>query len=146
MKKSFSVALYYEMLKKIVRMDIDAYATHLLTRKNLRKLLVPAIIGCEYSGKEAVDTNTIKPKQVNFHPTMNVGLAKLLPYQIGQKTPCGNRVGACAENMSGNSVLWQLNDANQNIPELKDLKFTVALRPRTFSKVPTCDNCLTVFN
>lgn len=146
MNKSYSVALYYDMLKTIVAMDVKAYSTHLLTKKDLRKLLAPAIIGCEYSGKDAVDTNTIKPQQVNFHPAMSDGLKKLLPYIVGQKTPCRNRVGACAENVSGNSVLWQLNDAHQIIPQLKDLRFTVALRPRTFTLVPTCDNCLTVFN
>lgn len=146
MKKSLSIALYYNMLKRIVTMDVKAYATHLRTKQDLRKLLAPAIIGCEYNGKDAIDTNTLIPTQIIFHPVMSDGLKKLLPYKVGQKTPCRNRVGACAENVSGNSVLWQLNDANQKIPELWDLDFTVALRPRTFSLVPTCDNCLTVFN
>lgn len=146
MKTSKSFELYRELFVRVVEMDIKAYSAHLLTKKSLRKLLAPVIIGCKYNGESAIETTTQYPEDIVFHQKMQDGLNKLLPFKVGQKTQCGNRVGACAENVSGNAVLWRVDASNRPIPELNDLEFTVALRPRTFRHVNTCDNCLTVFN
>lgn len=113
MKSSYSSALYYKLLTRIVAMDVKGYFTHKQTKKSLRKLLASAIIGCEYDVRSAIETNTLTPNDVKFHLSMDIGLQKLLPYPIGQKTPCGIRVGACAENVASNEVLLKLEAHNQ---------------------------------
>ena len=54
-------------------------------------------------------------------------------------------VGTCAEDYASNQVLESCYSQNNRYPNLKDLKFTLPIRPRTYQWRKFCDVCKTIF-
>lgn len=60
---------------------------------------------------------------------------------IGETTEkCDNILGKCAEQHSGNNYMKQFHE-NQ----LKNLNFSITIRPRTGQCIATCANCKEIF-
>ena len=86
------------------------------------------------SGKVAPGSSGQPLPSESVHPELLNRASKVGEY--GEKTLCGNRLGACAEFMSANKL------AN-NGSRVQNIRFTAAFRRDEL--IPTCENCLNVF-
>lgn len=60
---------------------------------------------------------------------------------IGKSTKlCGNILGKCAEQHSGNNYMKEAHE-----PNLTNLKFSPTIRPRTGQAIKPCKNCKNIF-
>lgn len=59
----------------------------------------------------------------------------------GKRNECNNYIGACAEPHSAKTVMME-----HPVPNVEDLAFSYAYRPRTKSVLRYCRNCTEVFN
>lgn len=81
------------------------------------------------------------PQSASFHPTLRNKLVLL--GKIGQKRSsaiCGNIIGKCAEVHAANKLLKR-----NKCKKLENIRFSVAMRPRTLEKFPPCENCKATF-
>lgn len=88
----------------------------------------------------AVD-HSKSPHQTSFHPTLYNQLKNI--GEIGEKSPitkCENIIGKCAEVHAANRLLKR-NECKR----LREIHFSVAMRPRTLEKLPPCENCKLIF-
>ena len=95
---------------------------------------------CCCMGYIAVD-HSKSPQSASFHPVLRNKL--MILGKIGQKslrTKCENIIGNCAEAHAANKLL-KSNKCNK----LKDIHFSVAMRPRTLEEFPPCENCKATF-
>lgn len=147
MKESNNEFLYLDLFYKIVIRDITEYSVHCQNGRSLKKLLPAVMIGCEYDDFSSVGASCLKnERKYKLETEMAVGFSTRLHAKLGEKTQlCGNPVGNCAENVTGNEVLKLLRHNNVPIPALSELKFTIPIRPRTFQYIPTCENCKKMF-
>lgn len=86
--------------------------------------------------------STTEKLQKEFDPRLQDALAPL--GSLGTK-PKGrpNYIGNCAEQQACNDVLMK---DRVNKVKVKQVKFTLAYRPRTCEIIPYCSNCTNTFN
>lgn len=91
-------------------------------------------------GYIAVD-HSKSPQSASFHPVLRNKL--MILGEIGQKslsTKCENIIGNCAEVHAANKLL-----RSNKYYKLKDIYFSVAMRPRTLEESLPCENCKATF-
>lgn len=102
----------------------------------------PAMVSACCYDKEFVAVDESKPpRSSSFHSTLYKRLTSL--GEIGKKstkTKCDNIIGQCAEVHAANKLLKR-----HKCKRLKDIRFSVAMRPRTLEKFPPCENCKATF-
>lgn len=101
----------------------------------------PAIIvGCHKCGDDfwIIDSARSPVNYPFVDELRNVLTQSLGP--IGTKSKlCGNIIGQCAEPHAANEILEAKGCA------INDLKFSLAMRPRTQTYQPYCENCKAIF-
>lgn len=138
--KSISANLFNRLIIEIIRTDLKASVFVTRHGGELRDYLPSVMIGCECNSTTEIGESGAKLKEKDFHPLLRNKLLEL--GSIGNIIErCKNPIGNCAEDDAANKVLK--NDSS--ITNLHQLAFTMPLRPRTFSLIPTCENCEYVF-
>lgn len=95
---------------------------------------------CCYRGYIEVD-HSKSPQSTSFHSILYKRLITI--GKIGKKstkTKCDNIIGQCAEVHAANKLLKR-----NKCSKLKDIHFSVAMRPRTLEVCPPCENCKAIF-
>lgn len=135
-KKSTSEVLFKRLLIEAVRTDLKASVLVTCHGGELREYLPAVMIGCEYGSTTEIGESEVYLLENDRHPLLVTKLEEL--GTIGKKGDrCMIPIGNCAENDAANKVL----NRDNNIANLNQLAFTIPLRPRTFSEIPTCENC-----
>lgn len=96
-----------------------------------------AVVGCHAKCHPILYIDTTKSRK-DYTQTPTLHRALLAIGKIGEKR-YGNRIGACAEPKTAYDVI---SDVHCN---LRCLKFSKAIRPRTMQVIPYCRNCKDVF-
>lgn len=104
------------------------------------------VAGAKWKKYSACKTNVSYKTTEELMKLFDIRLQKaLLPLgKLGTKPKgCPNYIGNCAEQHACNEVLLQDKEFKAKI---KDIKFSLAYRPRTCQIVPYCSNCTKTFN
>ena len=97
------------------------------------------MVACSYINNNTVFADkSAAPINYVFHPQLQSAMAHI--GTIGQSTSYStNALGACSEQRAANKAI------NRYHRSIKDLDFTLAIRPRTMQIKPYCDNCKRIF-
>lgn len=107
-------------------------------KRNASKYDYPAVVvGCYKSEILYITTTRDRPSYKDV-PALEQALLRI--GKIGTKrSGCKNTIGACAEPKAAFITMKKQKCT------LKQLKFTIAFRPRTSQKIDYCTNCKNVF-
>lgn len=99
-----------------------------------------AIVGCHKCGEVYWIVDSARsPVNYPFVAELRKALQQL--GTIGEKSAlCDSIIGQCAEPHAANEIL------NAESCSLNDLEFSLAMRPRTQTFLPYCNNCKKIFN
>lgn len=104
-----------------------------------------AIVSCADSWQNYMSFATEKSGKANalsYKKTPVLESALLTLGDIGkQRTGCKNYIGACAEPHAARTVMM-----TASVPDVKNLAFSYAYRPRTKTVLRYCRNCVDIFD
>ena len=108
-------------------------------------------IACEYGGYQAYGHSekchqSIRKKLKYVQPLKNA-------LSVYGNPPTRNKlsdgsmqfVGTCAEDYASNQILERYHESTNVYPNLKNLTFTLPIRPRTYQWRKFCDVCRAIF-
>ena len=100
-----------------------------------------AIVGCHKCGETYWIVDSARcPINYPFVDELRKALVSQLGTIGGKSTLCSNIIGQCAEPHAANEILEAEGCS------INDLEFSLAMRPRTQTYLPYCNNCKKVFN
>ena len=104
-----------------------------------------AIVSCADSWQNYMDYVTEssgKANALSYRKTPVLESALLTLGDIGkQRSGCKNYIGACAEPHAARTVMM-----TASVPDVKNLAFSYAYRPRTKTVLRYCRNCVDIFD
>lgn len=155
MNQSFNIQLYTKLFRHIIKMHEDIeYRIYLNGYKDgsrRKRKQYPAVsVGTEFVNAIAVGNHHCHSKQSDFHDNIYFALihklGELNKVESLANNGCINKVGHCAENYAASEVLRQLDGTIDFPNEIRELLFTLAINPRTWTVIDWCGNCHSMYD
>lgn len=139
MNESNDHNLYVELVEHMLELNRDAYEKH--NGRITNDVIPPVSVGCIYNSRMFVGDTALFVSESFFTQELKDIFKARFKEPIGQKGgPSGFRIGACAEQQTGNICMKNTGCS------ASDIEFTRAYQPRTFMLKSWCDNCHLVFD
>lgn len=155
MNQSYNIQLYAELFLHIIKMHEDIeYRINLngyIEGSRKKRKQYPAVsVGSELANTMAIGDHHCHSKQSDFHDAIYFDLTHKLG-ELNKKESqanngCNNKVGHCAENYAASNVLRRL-EGTENFPQnIRELLFSLAINPRTWTVIDWCGNCHSMYD
>lgn len=155
MNQSDNIQLYTKLFRHIIRLHDDLEYRinqngYIDGSRRKRKQYPAVSVGSELATAMAIGDHHCHSKQSDFHDEIYSSLIHKLgdlnKVESLANNGCINKVGHCAENYAASEVLRGLEGTDDFPTEIRELLFTLAICPRTWTVIDWCGNCHSMYD